>query len=147
MISVPLPSTGHPVVDGIATVTTGLGIGLSALGAGFWVLWSKANPLLQRIEWFAKTGAKKTVSSHENCPNRSMRDDLDAKHADILAAFGDVKDVQTDLKHDIFCLRSEVRANRQAQRETAQDLAQHIREQARHESRLMALETSFIKRP
>lgn len=144
-MSIPLPTTGHPIVDGVATVTTGLGIGLSALGAGIWALWAKASPLLQRIEGFAKTGAEQTVSSHESSLNHNLRDDLDTKHADILAAFGDVKAVQADLKNDIIGLRSEVRADRQAQRETAYDLAQHIRDHTGHESRLMALETKFTR--
>lgn len=139
----PIPTTGHPVVDGTIAVTVGLGLGLASLAFGLWALWAKASPLLKRIEGFSKTSAEQTANSHAGAEYPNLRDNLDAIFAEVKAQ----GEAQREIQKDIGGLRAEIRDDRKATREIGEKLDQHIHDERSFEPRLIALENRYPTPP
>lgn len=150
----PIPTTGHPVVDGTIAITVGVGLGISSLAFGLWALWVKVGPLLRRIEGFAKTSAEQTANDHSGAPNPNLRDDLDEKHAQTHSELASVKELLLRIERgqqrqdaELARIQEAQADDREAIRRVDAKIDGHIRDKSTFEPRLIALENRYTKPP
>lgn len=116
-------------------------------GAVYGVYIKSLKPLLLEIRKHAKISSDQTANSHGSAKNPNLRDDLDAKFAQVRQDMDSLakllvrlEDGQTRHDKELSRVQDSVTADREATRHIGERLDSHIRDKQSFEPRLSRLE-------